>query len=198
MNRLTCCSSTSTSCPLHLPGSSVHLVTVLTGGRPISWWRGVSFTLVVSRGKCERWRGLENKRTTRKSRHFIKSHLHFMLRVFSPEKLTAWCFLLWDGPDQIRGNWFNGFSLMARCSLLFPLSSAFLSLFFFSFSCLHLVSCISSACTRFGVCVCVKHVWMLQRAAERENNRKVFWLNKERELGSIAVVKTTPSGSHIW
>lgn len=71
---------------------------------------------------------------------------------FSLEKLTGWHFLLWDGPVQIRGNWFNGSALMAQkatssvdtflFSLFFPFFFCLLpalALFFPSLSGLHLI-----------------------------------------------------------
>lgn len=48
---------------------------------------------------------------------------------FSLEKLTGWHFLLWDGPVQIRGNWFNGSALMAQKATS-SVSTFLLSLFF--------------------------------------------------------------------
>lgn len=56
---------------------------------------------------------------------------------FSLEKLTGWHFLLWDGPVQIRGNWFNGSALMAQkaTSSVDTFLFSLFFLFFLSFAC---------------------------------------------------------------
>lgn len=123
---------------------------------------------------------------------------------FSLETLTAGHFLLWEGPVQIRGNWFNGFGLMAQkavdtflfsffCFLCCFVSSRFvlyLILFVFGLNFVSLLRStyskalgVSVVCVDASACSCCR----------RQYSRQVFGLI-ETDLGSIVAVNTHSLG----
>lgn len=128
-----------------------------------------------------------------KKRHFIKSDLFSFCSVcsykgwFSLEELTAWHFLPRDGPVQIRGNWFNGFGLIAEKTTSTADTALFCCFCFISdLACAHLFFMFILVAAFWRIMS--ECVWLFHVAASKSRKYGSLWCNRKTDLWSIAAV----------